>query len=95
MYGRRPDLKDDLKDFLSAQKDQLESPQQAAPPQGLVQPQQGFLGKAAGMLGFGQPAQAAAPVPAPHPQDSAALQWAKANPKDPRSAAILQINGAK
>ncbi len=28
-----------------------------------------------------------------HPQDSAALQWAKANPKDPRSAAIMKVNG--
>lgn len=31
--------------------------------------------------------------PAPHPQDSEAVTWAKANPKDPRSAAILKVNG--
>ncbi len=29
----------------------------------------------------------------PHPQDSEAVIWAKANPKDPRSAAILKANG--
>lgn len=28
-----------------------------------------------------------------HPQDSAAVEWANANPKDPRSAAILKANG--
>lgn len=28
-----------------------------------------------------------------HAQDSAAVQWAKANPNDPRSAAILKANG--
>jgi len=28
-----------------------------------------------------------------HPQDSEAVQWAKANPRDPRSAAILKANG--
>ena len=28
-----------------------------------------------------------------HPQDSAAVQWAKSNPSDPRSAAILKANG--
>ncbi len=102
MYKRRSDLKEDLKDAISAQKDQLESaPQQSAPPQGLVQPQQGFLGKAAGMLGFGQPAQAAAPAPAAHPQDSAAMQWVQQNQnsKDPeiqkRVQIIKQQNGVK
>lgn len=29
----------------------------------------------------------------PHPMDSAAVQWAKQNPQDPRSAAILKANG--
>ena len=28
----------------------------------------------------------------PHPQDSAAVSWAKANPNDPRAAKILQLN---
>lgn len=28
----------------------------------------------------------------PHPQDSAAVAWAKANPNDPRAAKILQLN---
>lgn len=40
-----------------------------------------------GLLGGGQQA------PAGHPQDSAALQWAKSNPNDPRSAAIMKANG--
>lgn len=35
-----------------------------------------------------------AQAPMPHPQDAAAVQWAQANPKDPRSAAILKANGA-
>jgi hypothetical protein len=30
-----------------------------------------------------------------HPQDNAAVTWAKANPNDPRSAAILRVNGVK
>jgi hypothetical protein len=30
----------------------------------------------------------------PHPQDAQAVQWAKQNPQDPRSAAILKANGA-
>lgn len=58
MYARRQDLKDDLKDALSAQRAQMETaPQQQdqqqgnTPPQGLVQP--GILTRAAGMLGFG------------------------------------------
>lgn len=33
--------------------------------------------------------------PKPHPQDSAAISWAKANPKDPRAAKILQANGVQ
>lgn len=32
-------------------------------------------------------------VPQAHPQDNEAVQWAKANPNDPRSAAILKANG--
>jgi len=28
-----------------------------------------------------------------HPQDNAAMQWARSNPNDPRSAAILKANG--
>lgn len=38
-----------------------------------------------GLVGQGQPQG--------HPQDSAAVQWAKTNPNDPRSAAILKANG--
>lgn len=34
-----------------------------------------------------------APAHAPHPQDNQAVAWAKANPKDPSSAAILKANG--
>ncbi len=32
---------------------------------------------------------------AAHPQDSQAVEWAKANPTDPRAGKILQLNGAK
>lgn len=39
-----------------------------------------------------EPAQAAAGG-GQHPQDSAAVTWAKSNPKDPRAAAILKANG--
>lgn len=35
----------------------------------------------------------AATAPTAHPQDSIAMQWAKANPKDPRAAKILALNG--
>lgn len=34
-------------------------------------------------------------APIAHPQDSAAVEWAKSNPNDPRSAKILQLNGAQ
>lgn len=34
-------------------------------------------------------------APPVHPQDSDAVQWAKSNPNDPRSAKILQLNGAQ
>ncbi len=98
MYNRRPDLKEDLKDAINAQKSQLEDSPQQAPPQGLIRPK-GFLEKAAGMLGFGQSAQAAAPTPAQHPQDAAAMQWVQQNQnsKDPeiqkRVKIIKQQNG--
>lgn len=42
------------------------------------------------MLGRGQTSGTT-----PHPQDQAAIAWANANPKDPRSAAILKANGAQ
>lgn len=35
-----------------------------------------------------------APAAGAHPQDSAAVAWAKAHPDDPRAAAILKANGA-
>lgn len=31
----------------------------------------------------------------PHPQDAAAIAWARANPKDPRSSKILSANGVR
>lgn len=34
-------------------------------------------------------------APAGHPQDQAALNWAKANPQDPRAQKILQMNGGQ
>lgn len=39
-------------------------------------------------------AKADSPV-VPHPQDKAAVEWAKANPGDKRSAAILRANGVE
>lgn len=65
----------------------------AAPPQGgLVKPNHGLIGGLLDKVGsvFSTPAQAQA---AAHPQDNAALQWAKANPKDPRAITILKANG--
>lgn len=50
-------------------------------PQGLIPP---------------SPPPPAAPAPtaaAEHPQDQQAVMWAKSNPQDPRSKAILQANG--
>ena len=44
---------------------------------------------------FDRAAAAVFETPEAHPQDSEAVQWAKANPKDPRAAQILKINGAK
>ena len=41
----------------------------------------------------GAPAAPAIPEAAPHPKDSAAVEWAKAHPKDPRAAQILKANG--
>ena len=34
-------------------------------------------------------------TPQPHPQDNAAVQWAKSHVNDPRAAKILQLNGVK
>ncbi len=88
MYDRRPDLKEDLKDAVNAQREQMQAPQQ---PQGLIQ-QQGLVG---GGLVRGGAAQA--PAAAPHPQDQMAVQWAqqqlKQNPQDPKALAILKANG--
>lgn len=63
------------------------APEQA--PEGLVQAQPGLVGSQ-GLVQGGAPQ---APAAAPHPQDNAALQWAKANPQDPRAAAIMKANG--
>ncbi len=68
----------DSSDIQETASPQQQAPQQAAPPQGLVQPQQGFLGKAAGMLGFGQQAQAAPAAP----QDPNITKYAQANGLD-------------
>lgn len=59
---------------------QLEDANQGVVPTGMVKP---------GMVS----GPAAAPQAPPHPEDSAAVQWAKANPQDPRAAAILKANG--
>ena len=47
-------------------------------------------------LGLAKPSGAAKPAaPAANPQDAAAMQWAKQNPNDPRSAQILQRLGGQ
>lgn len=48
-------------------------------------------GSGQGLLG--SQAQGQQSAQAPHAQDSAAVQWAKSNPNDPRSAAIMKANG--
>lgn len=50
---------------------------------------------ALGLRAPGPAAQAPHAAPAPHPQDSQAVEWAKANPHDPRAAAILKANGVQ
>jgi len=99
LYKRRPDLLDELKDKISAEKDMMQTqnpPDQSS--NGLIQQPQGFLGKLGGLI-WGSPARASAPTPAPHPQDSQAVQWARQNmnsadPKTKQKAAtILQMNG--
>lgn len=79
MYGRRPDLTEDLKDAMGGQMEQM-----SAPP-GLVQGQPGAPVQQGVMQG--QPAAVA------HPQDTVAIQYAKTHPNDPNSAEILKRNG--
>jgi hypothetical protein len=43
--------------------------------------------------GFSTPQANAAPVKQPSAEDIQALEWAKANPKDPRASAIMKANG--
>ncbi len=81
MYARREDLAGDLEDALTGQEGQLVSQNPAEPARGLVQPEQGFLGKAGGFL-FGSPSQAASSPPSAHPEAAEAMSWAK-NPKSP------------
>lgn len=62
-------------------------------------PPMSLMDRLQGMNPFkGSPAGQQAPQAAPqsasaHPQDSAAMQWAKSNPNDPRASAILKANG--
>lgn len=81
MYKRRPDLKADLAEAISGYAGQMgpAAPQGQLPQGQLGAPPQGQLSQQA-------PAQA-------HPEANAALEWAKANPKDPRAQAILQRLG--
>lgn len=76
--------------------DGSQSAQAPAPPSGqtVQAPQQpkGIWDSIVGAFSPSAQAGGAAP-PAPHPLDAAALQWAKSNPNDPRSAKILQVNG--
>ena len=63
-------------------------------PQSQWNPNHPMWGKFAGQTPTpGQPAPAPAPRPALAPEDQQALAWAKANPNDPRAAAILQRLG--
>jgi len=60
----------------------------------LTQRIEGKYGASLRSNGFQKAAGGQAPAAAkPHAQDSEAVQWAKANPNDPRSAAILKANG--
>lgn len=110
LYARRPDLKADLEDAINLQQSQFapapsptlaEGPQAAvspSAPQGLIKPEgEGLLSRIGGKLSsfIGTPATAA-PIVA-HPQDNAAVEWAKqtlkTNPSEPRALAILKANG--
>jgi hypothetical protein len=86
IYDRRPDYKSDLQDVISAAKDQFT---QEEPPS--VATHSPATSSDVGIPGV---SSAKASNIKPHPQDSVAVQWAKANPKDPRSAKILMMNGA-
>jgi len=52
-------------------------------------------GSLAGLDAAGQPVRQAAAASAAHPQDSIAVEWAKANPGNPKAAQILQLNGVQ
>lgn len=61
-----------------------------------TQAQQEKIAEMTSQFGGGDQPQGQGLLGAPaaqHPQDAAAVQWAQANPKDPRSAAILKANG--
>ncbi len=81
MYSRRADLKADLMDALSAQKEQVGG-------QGLVSPGMISPGLVRGpQVGIGTPSANS------HPEASAAEQWARSNPQDPRAQEILKRLG--
>lgn len=61
-------------------------------PSAIKQLRKGLDNTVKGMMTPATANASAAPIP-PHPQDSEAVAWAKANPKDPRSAQILDLNG--
>lgn len=60
--------------------------------QGIQGPPPGSQARQQMMQGQGSP-QGASPNPAATAQDNQAIQWAKANPRDPRAAKILQMHG--
>ena len=114
-YKHNPDAYEAMKEAADLYKDGSwrgsadvqstapQAPQQQAPPPqgGLVPKQQGMLGTTMGLLGFGPKAQAAAPTPAPHPQDAAAIATAQkilsnknASPEQVAQAKmVLKVNG--
>jgi hypothetical protein len=58
--------------------------------QGIARQRAAYETQGAGHI---KPMKAMESAPKAHPQDSQAVEWAKANPKDPRAAKILQANG--
>jgi hypothetical protein len=77
-----------LKQSIMANQAQIDALKSGQPLQLAQTPQRGIP-----QVDGGEGTAVAAPLPAPHPQDQKAIEWAKANPKDPRAKAILQRFG--
>ncbi len=95
MYDRRPDLRGDLEDYITGVSGQMQAPppSEAPPPQGLMQQEHpGLLSRIGGMLGFGQKAEAGAPVANQPPMDPQIATWAKEHNLDYNAAAQIIAN---